>query len=204
VDRPDQTSSGGGPRGTQLAAGRALAVIVVAVVLGVLVLHAGGGPSGSAASTASTTSAVSTTTLAPRTTTSTTASHAGVKVLVANDSTTGGVAGGYSTALQRAGWTVLAPVTAKPPVRATSAAYYAANKRPQADQVAAAFGLPSSDVLPLSAATPVTSVAGADVVLVIGLDLAAKTPPTTVPPTTTTTTVPKTTTTKAHKSSNAA
>jgi hypothetical protein len=98
---------------------------------------------------------------------------------------------------------VLAPVTATSSARATSAVYYAANKRPEADQVAAAFGLPASDVLPLSAATPVASAAGADVVLVIGSDLAAKTPPTTVPPTTTT--VPKTTTTtRAHKSSTAA
>jgi hypothetical protein len=98
---------------------------------------------------------------------------------------------------------MLAPQNAKPPARATSAVYYASNKRLQADEVAAAFGLPTSDVLPISAATPVPDTSGADVILVIGADLAAKTPPTTIPPTTTTV-PPATSTTKAHASSNGA
>ncbi len=192
--------------------GRAIAVIVTAVVLGVLILRVGGGPGVVTTPTSPVPSTgVTTTTSHSPSATSTTVSHAGVKVLVANASTTNGVAAGYSTALQHAGWTMLPPVTAKPPAQATSSAYYAANMRSQADAVAAALGIPTTAVLPVSPATPVASTAGADVIVLIGSDLAAKTPPTTVPPSTTTTvppstttTAPKTTTTtKSHQSSKA-
>jgi hypothetical protein len=204
VDR-DPATSGGGPGGRHIVLGRAIAVIVAAVVLGVLILRSGG-HSPVIALTPATAPRNGVTTTIPRsaTSTSTTVSHAGVKVLVANSSTTPLVAAGYSTALQRAGWTLLPPVTAKPPLSAKSSIYYAVNKRSEADAVAAALGVPTSAVLPLSPATPVTSSAGADVVVVIGSDLAAKTPPSTVPPTTTTapratTTAPRGTTTTVAK-----
>jgi hypothetical protein len=210
VDRPDPSNSGGGPGGRQIVLGRALAVIVAAVVLGAVILQSGGHSPVVALGTSNLPLNGVTTTTTPRhpaTSTSTTLSHAGVTVLVANSSTTGGVAAGYSTVLQHAGWTLLPPVTAKAPVHATSSVYYAANKRPDADVIAAALGIPDSAVFPVSAATPVTDTAGADVVLVIGSDLAAKTPPSTVPPstvppttTTTTTTHKSTTTTTTHKS----
>ncbi len=195
MDRPDPATSDGGPAGRNLRAGRALAVIVVAVVIGVLVLRTGPGHPGAAAPSSTST----TTTLPPASTTTSTVPHKDVKVLVANASTTNQVAANYSTVLQQAGWTVLVPVTAKPPPRATSSVYYAPKKRGEAEVVAAAFGLPTSSVLPISSSTPVSKTDGADVVLVIGSDLAAKTPPSTVP-STTTTTAPKTTTTKAGRS----
>jgi hypothetical protein len=44
---------------------------------------------------------------------------------------------------------------------------------------------------------------GADVIVLVGSDLAAKTPPSTVPPKATTPTKATTTTTKAHKSTKA-
>ncbi len=172
---------------------RAALVVVAAVGLGVLIFHSGAAPAGVATSSATTTtttrpqSTTTTTTRPQSTTTTTTIPRKDVKVLVANASTTNGVAAAYSTVLEQAGWTVLTPVTAKPPTRATSAVYYAANKTAEADAVAAAFGLSSSDVGPISSAIPVDSVGDADVVLVIGSDLAAKTP-TTVPPTSSTTT----------------
>lgn len=172
-------------------------MIVVTVAVGVLIVHSWGSPGSSPLPPVA--GATTTTTAAPRTTlpstTTTTTPHSQVKVLVANDSTTNGVATGYTTALQRAGWNMLVPTNAKPPVKATSSVYYAANKRDQADAVALALGLSLSSVLPISPATPVANVSGADVVVVIGSDLAAKTPPSTVPPTTTTTTA-KTTTTR--------
>ncbi|MGH9047050.1 MAG: LytR C-terminal domain-containing protein [Acidimicrobiales bacterium] len=197
MDRPDPESSGGGQGGRHLALGRATAVIVVAVVLGVLILRTGG-----PASLASSTSTSSTSTTAgPTSTTSTTlAPHASVKVLVANDSTTDGVAAGYTTLLQKAGWSVLVPTNAKSPPRATSSVYYAANMRSDADTLAVSLGLALSTVVPLSPATPVSNTAGADVVLLVGADLAAKTPPSTVPPSTSTTAVKSTSTTKGHKS----
>jgi hypothetical protein len=103
--------------------------------------------------------------------------------------------------LQHAGWTLLPPVTAKPPAAATSSVYYAVNMHSQADAVAAALGIPVSAVLPVSPATPVASTAGADVIVLIGSDLAAKTPPSTVPPSTTPTVKTTTTTTKSSKAS---
>jgi len=169
-------------------------VIVAAVVLGVLIVHTWGSRSTVTVPTTTIPLAGSstTTTSKPATSTSTTTPHGQVKVLVANGSTTNGVASGYSTALQRAGWNMLSPVTANPPARATSEVFYSSNKRQQADDVALALGLPLSAVLPVSSATPVTNVSGADVIVVLGADLAAKTPPSTVP--TSTTTKPKTTT----------
>jgi hypothetical protein len=199
VDRPDPTTSGGGS-GRHIVLGRAIAVIVTAVVLGVLILRVGGGPgAGTIPAFHLPSTGVPTTTAPSPSSTTTTVSHAGVKVLVANASTTNGVAAGYSTALQHAGWTLLPPVTAKPPAEATSSVYYAVNMHSQADAVAAALGIPVSAVLPVSPATPVASTAGADVIVLIGSDLAAKTPPSTVPPSTTPT-VPKTTTTTTKSS----
>lgn len=172
-------------------------MIVAAVVLGVLILQSGGHSPVIALAPPTVPPNGATTTTVPHnaTSTSTTVSHAGVKVLVANASTTPLVAAGYSTALQRAGWTLLPPVTARA-LNAKSSIYYAANKRSEADAVAAALGVPTASVLPVSPATPVSNTAGADVVVVIGSDLAAKTPPSTVPPATTT--APKTTTTVAR------
>jgi hypothetical protein len=176
-------------------------VIVAAVVLGVLILNSGYHTPVVALPTAhNPVSGVTTTTQGAAPATTTTVSHAGVTVLVANDSTTNGVASGYATALQHAGWTILTPVTANPPIHATSSVYYAANKRSEADAVAKALGVPDGAVFPVSPATPVPSTTGADVIVLIGSDLAAETPPSTVP-TTTATTAPKvTTTTKAHSS----
>ena len=197
MDRPDPATTTGGPGGRQIVLGRAIAVIVVAVVLGVLILHAGS-PSSVALPSSHVPVPGSTVTTVPPTasSTSTTVSRAAVKVLVANDSTVSLVASGYATALQHAGWTVLPAVDAKPPVQATSSVYYATNERAQADVVAAALGLSPSVVLPVSPATPVSSTTGADVIVIVGSDLAAKSPPTTVPPVASTTT----TTVKSHKS----
>jgi hypothetical protein len=187
VDRPDPDAAGGGT-GNHIVVGRALAVIVAAVVLGVLIVHSWG--TRSTATVPPTTiplaGSTTTTTSRPATSTSTTTPHGQVKVLVANGSTTNGVASGYSTALQRAGWNMLSPVTAKRTIGATSEVFYATSKRVQADDVALALGLPLSDVLPVSPAVPVANVSGADVIVVLGADLAAKTPPSTVPTSTTT------------------
>ncbi len=168
-------------------------MIVVAIVVGVLALRSTPKGSNAAAppSSSTTTSSTTTTTTAPSA-----AERSSVKVLVANDSTTNGVAAAYTTLLQHAGWSLLAPANAKPPPRATSAVYYAPNRRADADALAASLGIAASEVFPLSPATPIADTTGIDLVLVVGADLAAKTPPSTVPPTTTTTR-PKTTTTRA-------
>jgi len=193
VDRPDP-APGGGQGGRQLALGRAFVVIVVAIVLGVLILRSGRSPLSALRSPSSSSTTSSSTTTAPPSTNS----RGKVKVLVDNNSTTNGVAGDYTTVLQHAGWSMLAPGNATGQARATSAIYYASNDRLDAEAVAAALGLPLSDVLPLNSATPATNTAGADVVVLVGANLAAETPPSTVPPPTTTTAPkPTTTTTKA-------
>ncbi|MGH9006107.1 MAG: LytR C-terminal domain-containing protein [Acidimicrobiales bacterium] len=197
MDRPDPTSSGGAPGGRQIVFGRAIIVIVVAIVLGVLILRSNGGPSAAVPPT-------TTTTTVPRTTTTTTTvPHSRVKVLVLNDSTTSNVAGGYTTVLQHIGWSMLIPNDAKPPPKPTSAVYYTPNHQASADEIAAELGLPRSAVQLLTSSAPVPNADGANVVLVVGSDLASRTPPNTVPPPATTTTHPATTTTaKSHTSSS--
>lgn len=199
MDRPDPATSTGGPGGRRIDPVRAFAVIVAAVVLGVLILQSGYHAPVVALPTVGTPTSSTTTTVPAETTT--TVSNARVTVLVANDSTTNGVAGEYSTVLTQAGWTLLAPATASPPIRATSSVYYAANKQSDAEAVAAALGVPQTAVFPVSSATPVPSTR-ADVIVIIGSDLAAETPPSTVPHGTTTT-VPKTKTTKATTTTKA-
>ena len=56
---------------------------------------------------------------------------------------------------------------------ATSAVYYAAGQQEQAASIATTIGVQPSQVLPVSAATPVSGTTGVDVVVVIGADLAA-------------------------------
>jgi hypothetical protein len=179
------------PPQSHVAVGRATVIVIVAIVLGVLLLRVGTrAPAAlSVATTTLPTHGTVTTTSRPQVTTTTASAAATdrsrVTVLVANDSTVNGVAASYSAVLQRAGWNVLTPVTAKPPVRATSSVYYATGQQAHAEEVAASLGVSSGAVLPVSSSTPVTSTGGADVVVVIGGDLASKTP-STVPTTTTT------------------
>ena len=90
---------------------------------------------------------------------------------MANATSTNGLAAHYSTVIGAGGWTMQTPVDAATS-EATSAVYYASGQQQQAASIATTIGVQPSQVLPISAATPV-STTGVDVAVVIGADLAA-------------------------------
>jgi LytR cell envelope-related transcriptional attenuator len=163
-----------------------LFIIATAVLLGQI--RPGKPAAGSAAAASS-----STTTTAPSasTTTTTTTPPGQVAVLSANGSTVAEAATTLATQLHADGWNTLPPVNATSNV-ATTTVYYAPGFQASADTIAGLLHLTASSVQPITTSVPVSSVAGADVVAVLGPDTAGKTIATT-----TTTTVPATTTTKA-------
>ena len=131
---------------------------------------------GAPAPTTTTTAATTTTTKGGRkgkTTTTTTAAPSATSVVVANGTSTNGLAAHYSTVIGAGGWAMQTPVDAATSV-ATSAVYYAAGQQ-QAGTIATSIGIKPAQVLPLTSAAPVTGVTGVDVVVVIGADLASTT-----------------------------
>ena len=174
-------NGGHGPDGpgNPLSYAKALAIVVVAVALGVYLLSLGKGHGASATATRttppSTAPSSSTTTSAPTTTVPTAAPSKSVGVLVANASHTTGIATYYSGKLASAGWGTVTPENATT-VTTTSTVYYAAGQQADANAVATELGLPTTDVQPLGSTVPVVNLAGADVVVIAGEDLAAKVP----------------------------
>ena len=136
-----------------------------------------------------TTAASSPTTTKPKSSPSTgaTTPPAKVTVLVANGSTVSGEATRITAQLHAAGWDTLPPVNSATNV-SSSTVYYAPGFQPSATSIASSLGVPASQVQPLSSSVPVSSVAGADVVVVIGPDVANRSSAstTTAAPTTTT------------------
>ncbi|HWE70308.1 MAG TPA: LytR C-terminal domain-containing protein [Acidimicrobiales bacterium] len=188
--------------------GRAAIVLILFIIATAVALRQVHAPTpvSSAATVATTTTVAG----AGGTTTSTT--HAGghaatttttppskVPVVVANGSNVTGAAGSISTRLQSAGWQVLPAENATSNVTA-SVVYYVAGFQPSAAAIAQLLGVPTSGIQPLTSAAPVGAVGAADVVVVVGPDVASKigTTTTTTTRATTTTTRPATTTTKAN------
>ena len=149
-------------------AGIVLVAFVVVTVLVLGVIHptmpgTGAGPS------------VTTTTAPahPTTTTTTTAPPSHVPVLAANASGITGAAGAVSTQLQTAGWNVLPPVNASTQVTKSNV-YYVAGQQKTAEAVATSLKLPASAVVPYTTSAPVSSIGTAEVLVVVGPDLADK------------------------------
>ena len=131
---------------------------------------------GAASSTTTTTAAHGTTTTARSGhhhggATTTTVAHGSVSVVVANATNTNGLAQHYTTVIGGSGWSMKTPVDAAT-TEATSAVYYAAGQQQAATQIASSIGIKAAQVQPLTTSTPVSGVAGTDVVVVIGQDLA--------------------------------
>jgi hypothetical protein len=172
-------------------AGRGLALVIVAVVVGVLLLpSATRAPlaASAKASTTSTTVAGKTTTPGhgahPSSTTTTTVAPASIHVLVANATTVNGVAGAVTTFLTSKGFGTLTATNALIKVTA-SEIYTVGGATADVPSVAAALGLPAASIEPAAASAPVQSTTGANVVVIVGPDLAARFTPgatTTVPP----------------------
>ena len=116
-----------------------------------------------------------TTTTAPThpTTTTTTVPPSHVPVLVANASGITGAATAISAQLQTAGWDVLPPVNASTQVTKSNV-YYVAGQQKAADAVATSLKLPASAVVPYTTSAPVSSIGTAEVLVVVGPDLADK------------------------------
>ena len=92
--------------------------------------------------------------------------------MVANGTSTNGLAAHYSTVIGAGGWAMKTPVDAATKVP-TSAVYYVAGFQPEAAAIATTIGVKSTEVLPVSSATPVSGTSGYDVIVVIGQDLAS-------------------------------
>lgn len=164
--------------GTSLPVGRVvilLVLFVVAVIALVGQVNARVPAKSSATATAGAPAATSTTTTqAPPTSTTTTLAPSRVAVLSANGSTVTNAATTLATQLKGDGWNMLAPVNATANVSATSV-YYAAGFQPSADTIAGLLRLTATSVKPISTAVPVSSLTGADVIVVLGPDTAGKT-----------------------------
>ncbi len=90
----------------------------------------------------------------------------------------------FAQQLQQQGWSVSVPQNATT-AASTTTIYYAPSQQPAATLVASELGVPVSAVQPLTATAPVANVAGLDIVVVLGPDLAGNGfPATTVPATT--------------------
>jgi hypothetical protein len=127
------------------------------------------------------TSSPTTTSLPSASTTTSTVAHSSVKILVANGTQAPNAGGHFSQQLQQQGWSVSAPQNATS-AASTTTIYYAPSKQPAAALVASELGVPTTAVQPLTAAIPVANVAGLDIVVVLGPDLAGSGfPATTVP-----------------------
>ncbi len=179
-ERDGQPSGARGGRGGGLPPLRALVVLVVFVVATVLllgVIHP---------STTATTGSAAATPSSPTTTTkpthpvptTTTVPPSRVPVLVANASGVTGAAAAVNNELQPGGWDLLPPTdaTARAPA---SDVYYVAGYQPEAKTIATTLHLAPSAVLPYTTAAPISSIGTAQVLVVVGPDLAAKVAPAT-------------------------
>jgi hypothetical protein len=193
-------SSGGDPGGGEphhdvppVRIVRGVALVVVGVVLGVIVFHSvGRAPGGSVASVAAAPAATSTTTSPATTTTAPARPPAQVKTLVANGTKTSGAGAKVSDTLRKAGYNVLAPANTTA-TAASSAVIFLPGFASEAGAVATALGLAPTTVMPLPTPSPVANVLAANVVVVVGPDLAGQGSSAPAAPTTSTTTHTSTT-----------
>ena len=149
---------------------------MVAVLVGIALLrdegsstaqiNVGASDSPAATDTDGGTATSSTTTTAPP------RDPAQVKVLVANGSDVNGAAGAESDALEALGYVAANPTNAEP-VPAT-VVYYTVGYQAEAEALATAIGAPATSVTPLPTPAPVADMQLANILVVIGPDLASK------------------------------
>jgi hypothetical protein len=172
-------------------AGLVLVLFVVATVLLLATIHpsrAAVASNAVSATTTSTSTPTHTKTGHHHVTTTTVASRppANVPVLVANGAGVTGAAAAFTARLQAAGWTTLTPTNATIMVTSTRV-YYVAGQESSAAAVASDLHLPPTAVAPYTTAAPVSSIGTADVLVVLGPDLATASSVSTAPTTTSTT-----------------
>lgn len=167
--------SRGGARNNDAA--RASGLLILAVVIGLVILNVGGHPkvSGTPAVVRTTSSPPAGGHSTSPTPTSTTLPAARppsqVKLLVANATSVSGAAGRLDSSLKAAGYNTLAPTNASS-AASSSTVYYIAGYKAEAAALAVTLGLGASAVLAMPSTPPVASLGGADLVVVVGPDLA--------------------------------
>jgi hypothetical protein len=186
----------GAPRPAPASPAKGIAVVVIAVVIGVIILwrvpRSGGAGDSSSAKTTTTTA--SSTTVAETTTTAV-PSMTGVNILVVNAAGVAGAAGKVSNLLKAGGLVLLPPGNAVQSGANQSTVYYADGFQSQANRVAQLLGLPAA-VGPIDPALIKGGAQGAQVVVMVGKDLATITSPTSAGGTATTAKAGAATTTK--------
>lgn len=166
-------------RSTSLALGRGALLVGAAVVIGVVLLHtvptpgASPAPSGSPAGAGTTVTTVRHRSAVSPATTATSVPRSQVSVLVANGTSVGLGASHLSTALGAAGYHVLTP-TNTTQSQSASAVYFVSGYADAAAALATLLQLGPSTVQGLPSSLPVPSVAGADIVVVEGPNLAQR------------------------------
>ena len=161
-------------RSAGTAAGRGAVLLAVAVVLGVLLLNAAddtptrvGGRDKDDGD-----SAAATTTTQPVPTTAAARPPREVKVLTANATRVAGLGRRVSDGLRNLGYNVLAPTDARP--ANASAVYFTPTFEREGQVVAQALQLPPTAAKPLPNPPPVADAREANVLVVVGPDIAAK------------------------------
>ena len=159
------------------ALARGIALIVVAVILGVILLQATNGPDPFSTGTGALGNDETTTTSAPITERTTTTSAppdtidpSTITVLVANGASVAGLAGDLTDMVAEAGFETAAATDADEDVE-TSTVYFTPGFEDAANAVAGVFD-PVPEVAPLPDPPPVDDLAGANVVVVAGPELA--------------------------------
>ena len=189
-------------RSAGTAAGRGAAIIAVALVIGIIFLNAADDPPATVVAGESTptteapesTGDATTTTSAPATTVALRAPK-DVKVLATNGTKTKGVAGKVTDTLRRLGYNVLAPTDV--PASNESIVYVTAGYEREGAELARVLALSPSAVKPLVSPAPISDLRGANLLVIVGPDLAARFSSSTSPTTTggsTTTTAARSTT----------
>jgi hypothetical protein len=182
-------------RSAGIQVGRAILLVGVAVLIGLVLLRHNAGPGGStavASATSTTKPPPPTTTVAPSTSSTVAARPAqNVKVLVANGSGISGLAGTVSTRLKGQGYDTLAVTNASHV--AASVVYFQPTYTAEGAALAQALSLPASSVQPMPNPPPVSSVGAANIVVVAGPDVSQGGGTTTSSTTTTTKSSPSTT-----------
>ena len=205
--KPGSHAAGDGSfgRSAGMAAGRGAAVLFVAVVIGMLLLNRVDDPPGRRGSAGngngSGTEETTTTAAEPVPTTVPVRPPAEVKVLSANGTRVNGAAGRVRDALQAACYNVLSTIEVKQPVEAR-AVFFTPGFEREAQAVSQALKLPPTSVRPLPPpnALPVSDLRGANVVAVVGPELARQA----AAPSSTTTTARRTSTTARRATSTTA
>jgi hypothetical protein len=224
--KPGRYAAGDGSfaRSAGIQTARGAALLLVAVLVGVLLLRTAPSESSTPVTTKTPKAARKTVSRPPVTTgasvtTPTTAAGprapTQVSVLVANGTKVTGAASRVDVQLAQAGYNSVGTANATSSDNATTVVDFTPGYQPEASALAASLSLPATTAQPMPSPPPVTDTKGANIVVVVGTDLASQIgagsgppvtqsqPPPPTSPTHTTTTVRHTTTTVRHTTTTA-